>query len=128
MRHLALIDVSSALRRGRSVEQFLGQSPASTGFVRHVELRPSGADIELWIYDVEDIGSEDYSDLYGFPYLEQDGSHSPVATFRDSFAAIEHARQELSASPSRWVNLGVAESEYLDYIRAGRPSGWPVAA
>jgi hypothetical protein len=128
MRHLALIDVSSALRRGKSVEQFLGQSPASAGFVRHAELRPSGTDIELWTYDVEDIGSEDYTDLYGFPYLEPDGPQSPVATFRDSLAAVEYASQELSVSPFRWVNLGVAESDYLDYIHAGRPSGWPVAA
>ena len=128
MRYLASIDISSALLRGKSVEQFLGRSPASAGYVRHLELRPSGSRIELWVYDVEDVGGEDYSDLYDFPYLDPDGPSTPVETFDDLFSAVEHAKIAFSAHPSRWVNLGIAESDYLDYIRAGRPSGWPVAA
>lgn len=127
MRHLLTTDVQDSLRRGSSVEQFLGQA-AEPGCLRHVELRPSDGLIEVWIYDVEDIGSEDYLDLYAFPWLEPDGPDGPVATFQDPQAAIIYASVHLAADPARWVNVGVAQSEYLDYIRAGKPFRWPVAA
>ena len=128
MRHLLAIDIPAAFRRGKSVEQFLGRSPADAGYIRHVELRPSNDSVEVWVYDVEDIGSEECIDLYDFPYLEPDGPDDPVATFSGPQAAVEYARASLATDDARWVNVGVAESEYLDYIRAGRPSRWPVAA
>ena len=128
MRHLLANDIPAAFRRGKSVEQFLGRSPADAGYIRHVELRPSNESIEVWVYDVEDIGSEEYLDLYDFPYLEPDGPDGPVATFPGPQTAVKYASTSLATDHARWVNPGVAQSEYLDYIRAGRPSRWPVAA
>ena len=128
MRHLLHIDIPASFRRGKSVEQFLGRSPLDAGYIRHVELRPSNGLIEIWCYDVEDIGGEDYLDLYDFPDLEPDGPWVPVAAFPDPQAAVEYASASLATDPARWISLGVAQSEYLDYIRAGRPSRWPVAA
>lgn len=127
MRHLLAIDIPTALKRGKSVEQFLGRSPADASHLRHIELRPSDGQVELWVHDVEDIGSEDYLDLYAFPPLEPDGPDRPEATFPDAPAAIAYASASLAADPVRWVNPGVAQSEYLDYLRAGRPSRWPSA-
>ncbi|RYE72896.1 MAG: hypothetical protein EOO81_02180 [Oxalobacteraceae bacterium] len=66
--------------------------------------------------------------MYDFPYLEPDGPDGPVATFPNAQMAVAYADAALAADPARWVNLGVAQSEYLDYIRAGKPSRWPVAA
>ena len=128
MRHLLAIDIPATLRRGKSVEQFLGRSPADAGHIRHIELCQSDGLIEIWVYDVEDIGSEECLDLYDFPYFEPDGPDAPVAMFPDPQAAISYATASLAADSARWVNCGVAQSEYLDYIRAGRPSSWPVAA
>ena len=128
MRHLLAIDIPAALRRGESVEQFLGRSPADAGHIRRVELRPSDGLIEVWVYDVEDIGGEEYLDLYDFPCVEPDGPDGPVATFPDPQGAIAYASASLAIDPARWVNLGVVQSEYLDYIQAGRPFRWPVAA
>ncbi|MCC8527279.1 hypothetical protein P2C08_09820 [Xanthomonas perforans] len=73
MRHLLPIDIPATLRRSTSVEQFLGKSPVDAAYVRHVELRPANDCIEVWMYDVEDIGSEDSSDLHDFAYFEPDG-------------------------------------------------------
>ena len=84
--------------------------------------------IEVWVYDVEDIDDEEYVDPYDFPHLEPDGPERPVATFPDSPAAFEYASASLSADRTRWVNAGIAQSEYLEYIRAGRPSRWPPLA
>lgn len=73
MRYLSLIDLAATLRRSRSVEQFLGKSPVDAAYIRHVELRPANDCIEVWVYDVEDVGSEDYLDLYDFACFEPDG-------------------------------------------------------
>jgi len=128
MRYLLAIDIPATFRRGNSVEQFLGRSPVGVGNIRHLELRPSDGLIEVWVYDVEDIGDQEHLDLYDFPYLEPDGPDGPVAAFPDPQAAVSYASASLAAGHARWVNAGVAQSEYLDYIRAGRPSRWPVAA
>ena len=128
MRYLPAIDIPATLRRGNSVEQFLGRSSVDAGHIRYLELRPSDGLIEVWAYDVEDIGDQEHLDLHDFPYLEPDGPDGPVAAFPDPQAAVSYASASLAASPARWVNVGVAQSEYLDYIRAGRPFRWPVAA
>ena len=128
MRHLPTPDIHSALHRGQSVEQFMGRSPANPSYIRHIELRPSSNLVEVWVYDVEDQGNEEWLDLYDFNELEKSEADLPAATFEDVVAAIAYAHEALSANPSRWVNHGIAQSEYLDYIRSGRPDGWPAAA
>lgn len=126
MRYLLAIDLPAAMRRGVSVEQFLGRSPLDAECIRHVELRPSDGVVEVWVFDVEDLGDEQWCDIYGFPYLEPDGPDGPVAVFHEAHAAAQYASTTLAADPARWVNLGVGASEYIDYMRAGRPLRWPV--
>ncbi|XTQ94035.1 hypothetical protein ACQR5W_19640 [Xanthomonas sacchari] len=128
MRYLAAIDIPAAFRRGKSVEQFLGRSDQGKQCIRHLELRPCKGVIQIWVHDVEDIGSELYLDLYDFPCLEPDGPEAPVATFADPQGALAYAHAALAADTGRWVNAGVVQSEYLDYIRAGRPAKWPHAS
>lgn len=128
MRHLPATDIPAILRRGKSVEQFVGRSPANPDYIRHIELRPSNDSIQLWVYDVEDIGGEEWLDLYDFPYLEPDGPEAPVAIFQDAQAAVAYAASTFLAAPDRWTNQLIAQDEYLDYIRADRPLRWPPAA
>ncbi|OWQ45747.1 hypothetical protein CDL60_17950 [Roseateles noduli] len=128
MRHLPTRDIPSVLRRGKSVEQFLGQSPGIAGSIRHVELRPTAGDVELWVFDVQDIGAEDFVDIYDFHCSELDGPRESAGKFGDADAALATAERILGANPDRWTNLGVGQDEYLDFVRAGRPLNWPVAA
>ena len=129
MRHLPLVSVSEALRRGQSVEQFLGRTPDLSGgvHIRWVELRPTERSIEVWVHDVEDIGNEDLLDLYSFPYLDPDVT-DPAAAFHDSDAALAYVMETLAIASSRWVNQFLLQDEYLDYVRSGRPARWPVSA
>ena len=128
MRYLLPIDIPATFRRGKSVEQFLGRCPDDADYIRYVELRPSESLIEVWVYDVEDIGTLDEPDLYDLPYLEPDGPDGPVAFFQEPQVAVEYAAAFFRADHLRWTNLGVGESEYIDYLRAGRPATWPVPA
>jgi hypothetical protein len=126
-RHLHPSEIAAALRRGTSVEQFLGASPAETGRIRYIELRPTPGSIDLWLYELEDEGSEEALDIYGFPYVEPDGPQDPIAHFDDAQSALSGAHALVSADPERWANQGVGASDYLDYVLAGRPDCWPGA-
>lgn len=120
MRYLGERDVLATLKRDKSIEQFLGPTPGYAGYLRHIELRPGPQGFEVWVFDVEDVGSADYLDIYSFPYLEPYGPEAPLATFPEAMQAVEHASTQLSAALSRWVNQGVAQSEYEDFILRGR--------
>ena len=111
MRHLPTSDIASVLRRGKSVEQFLGKEQAQRT-LRWVELRPSNETVEVWVFVVEDVGSSNHLDVYSFPEVGA-SFEEPVATVPLT-QAIEWCTQNLNASPTRWVNQGVVQSEYAE--------------
>lgn len=128
MRYLSVDNIFNALKRGNSVEQFLGRNPDNPNYIRRVELRPSDGSVELWVHDAEDIGSEDWLDLYEFPRPDSDDPEMPIGTFQDAHSAVAFAKENLLADVSRWTNQFISQDEYLHYIRAGRPPRWPVPA
>ena len=127
-RYLTIDEIDGALGRECSVEQFLGQV-ADSGVlgVRHLELRPAKGQIELWLYDSEDLGDENYLDIYSFPSFTPEPPDAPVAVFEDLSSALSFAGAHFSALSDHWVNQSVSQSDYLDFVRAGRPSTWPIA-
>lgn len=64
MRYLAEPFVIGALRRGRSVERFLGPvgSPERPG-VRYVEVRAAGMSYEVYVHTLRDVGHGHLLDL-----------------------------------------------------------------
>ncbi len=130
MRYLAPIFQESTLRRGKSLEQFLGSGTRrNENTIRCLELRPTALGVEVWLHEAADIGDERHLDYYPFIYHD-DVNGDPVAAVAllDSpAAALEFAVLRLGVSPSRWTNLGVSQDEYLDFIKAGRPAQWPIS-
>jgi hypothetical protein len=125
MRHVIPSFQASTLRRGKSLEQFLGGlQRGETRVVKWLELRPFQNQFEVWSFEAPDVGDEEFADVYEFGV---DDIESPVATFSDAADALHFAHNELSALPSRWVNVTVVGAEYADYVAAGRPSHWPPA-
>jgi len=135
VRYLAESFALGALRRGRSVEQFLGPagSPGHPG-IRYVEVRPAKTNYEIFLHTKEDVGHETFADLVEFPPLDPDNDEEEfgrlVATRDDPLAALEAATGALRG---KWVNTGPAQFEYHDYVTAGRPTNtapdgrpWPV--
>jgi hypothetical protein len=119
MRYVSSAFQESTLRRGKSLEQFLG------GAMRHgertiswVELRPASDGIEVWYFEVPDVGSAEFTDVYEFGV---DDIESPLATFSSPAQALHYARTQLGASAERWVNVTVVGDEYAAFVRAGRP-------
>ena len=126
MRHLCTGDIAAALVRGNSVESSCGRSPLVSPYVRYIELRPAFGNFEVWLFDIEDLGSEEQLDLYEFPRADPESESLVVCESVEE--ALAFASSQCAASSVHWVKSGVIQSEYHDFIRAGRPSAWPLAA
>ncbi|WP_371235183.1 hypothetical protein [Streptomyces sp. MAD19A] len=138
MRYLAESFILGALRRGRSVQQFLGPcgSAARPG-VRYVEVRVTKGPFEVYLHVVEDVGSESFLDLIEFPPFDTGDEASEFGLLLgmadEPLAALQVAEQRVGAERGRWVNEGIVQDEYGDFVRAGRPTDvspdgwrWPV--
>jgi hypothetical protein len=113
-----------ALRRSASIEQFLG--PAFHGERRgirwvSIEPRPSGR-YAVVLYLSLDVGGEHFCDLLEFPPLDPDAEDDGaiLAEVDDAGAALTAAERLTEAVRPRWVNVGVAAEDYLDYVRFAR--------
>ncbi|MFG2949716.1 hypothetical protein [Streptomyces adustus] len=138
MRYLTESFALGALKLGRPVEQFLGPagSPERPG-IRYIEVRPAKNRYEIYLHTLEDVGNETFVDVVEFPPLYTDDEEEEfgrlVATRDDPLVALATAEDFTGAGRERWVNVGVVQDEYLEYVVAGRPANsspdghpWPV--
>ena len=125
MRHLTEAFAIGALRRGQSIEQFLGATGGSERpGVRWAEIAPTASGFRVVLHVTEDIGGEHFCDLVEFPPLDPGPEESfglEIAVVDDPAEAVTIAGVQIGADATRWVNQGVAGSEYQDFVRAGRP-------
>jgi hypothetical protein len=121
MRHIPSTFLISTLRRGAVIEQFMGgRVDGSQRVIRWIRLSPNVQEIEVWDQEVSDFGGELWDS-----YALSDEDQEAVAVFSDPAEAIEFAQSVLGALPERWVNEGIGESEFLDYVALNRPVRWP---
>jgi len=126
MRHVLPTFHASAFRRGQSLEQFMGGGfDGEDQTVRWLELRPTDEGVEVWEFEVVDVGDIEFTDVSEFASIDLEAP--PVAILPSAPEALEFAHRQLGASPERWVNSGVVGDEYRDYVLAGRPLQWPLA-
>ncbi|MGJ8674271.1 hypothetical protein [Rubritalea sp.] len=118
MRYLTLSFIKSALNRGKAVDQFLGEITRDglTG-VRYIQISVEDGEYQLTTYDKENIGSEDFLDIYSFPSLIEDEEYDrPYTSYSDLEAALSASTTNHGTQPDRWVNEGVVQDEYKDYL------------
>lgn len=135
MRHLATTFLESTLRRGTTLEQFMGGAVSALGerSLRWIELRPTDAGVEVREYhapDVDEHLDEVSLDLYALCDLvdPDEAQPEPSMVANEPTQALAYAHCTLGARPSRWVNQGMSQEELLDFLRAGRPTLWPPEA
>ncbi|MFK8906772.1 hypothetical protein [Streptomyces sp. YS-3] len=126
MRYLAEPFIIGVLKRGRTVEEFLGPigTPDRPG-VRYAEIRATSTLHDVYVHAVEDVGHENFLDLDAFPPFDQDAEEEDfgqlLGTAEDPHDALVLAEKGTGAVRGRWVNQGVVQDEYRDFVRAGRP-------
>ncbi len=113
MRYLQDTEILAVLSRGQSVEQFLGHN-LSEGTVCWLELRSNDSLIDVWVFEVENVGSAEYLDIYSFPEIGT-SFEQPIATLPFE-QALQLCFKEHGAIQDRWVKQGVVQSEYHDSL------------
>lgn len=115
----------SQLLRNNKLEQFIGAVTLSgMRGVRWLELRPTLRGIELWVFDVQDVGAPGHNDLYSFPPLNESVMPFAVQTFDTSRKAVQYAQEQYAAAPLRWALVGQARDDYAEFLAAGRSALW----
>ncbi|MCU7807131.1 MAG: hypothetical protein KZQ73_04570 [Candidatus Thiodiazotropha sp. (ex Semelilucina semeliformis)] len=115
-RYLTIQEARETLRRGKSVEIFLGgfefNSEKCIRWASFIE-DSSGIIGNLW--ESYDQGSTTYIDVYTFdsPSGEYD---EPVKVVHSS--SLENAAKELGVSDLKFVNQGVIQDEYISYLES----------
>jgi hypothetical protein len=121
MRYLTTGFAIATLRRGRSIEQFLGPHHVDSKVgVRWVEIRPDGNGYKIVLHEVLDL--DGIADLYEFPPLVEHGEEY----FGQDIGAADTESGAMSIAATygtednRWVNQGVTADEYHDCVKARR--------
>ncbi|HEY0018877.1 MAG TPA: hypothetical protein VGC13_21430 [Longimicrobium sp.] len=119
-RYLILPFIRTALNRGACVEQFLGGfDDGGEPAIRWITLCQEEDAVVLSLHEAYDQGDESFWDVYDFtPLTEYDeddaaGEHR-LPTVEE---AIALAVERYGASPDRFVNGGVVQDEYGDYVK-----------
>lgn len=115
-RYLTIQEADSALRRGKSVEIFLGGYEfKGEKCIRWASFAVSGDVVIGSLWEALDQGSEEYVDVYTFesPSGEYD---EPVKIVTSK--SIEDAAIHLGIKELNFVNYGVVQDEYLSYLKS----------
>src|SRR6478609_8827942 len=115
MPFLTPAEIDAALRHNKPLEQFRGRVPGSDDAVRWLELRPKFNGIELWVFDVDDVGTADHTDVQTFPPRNGSLPTFPVAVIADGKAAQDYAGKQFAAANNCWRAPGHMAAEYAEF-------------
>src|SRR5690349_870686 len=112
MRFLNPESLETTLRRGKSIEQFLGRG-GKPQTIAWLEVRPAKCGVTLRRTEVPDAGDEQHLDLYGFGGDDDSQLSHACSSFAEALAL---AQLHHGARPERWVNQFLIQDEYRDFI------------
>ncbi len=115
-RYLTINEANSVLRRGKSVEVFVGGfSLEGVDYIRWASFSMSGNAVTGLLWESLDQGSDDYLDIYSFD--SKSGEYDEPAKVANT-ESIETAASTLCISELNFVNYGMAQDEYASYLDA----------
>lgn len=131
MRHLTRSFAAGTLRRGREVEQLLEafeQDGHRGQGLRWASIWPPARfhGFIVRLHTVEDLDDTDrltIDEFPGFHEADEEDFGQTIGEIDSPEEAIDLAARELGADSARWVNQGVLQDEYNDYVKQGRPLG-----
>lgn len=126
-RYLSQSEVEGALKRGKSVECFLGYcSRDDRDGIRWLSLRYDGGSIKLFLFESADLGGEEFLDIYSFGPLNEDLELEDCdmeIEFENVSKLYSWLNENYPGSVKKLVNQFVIQDEYLNYIQIGRGKG-----
>ena len=129
MRHLTRSFAEGTLRRGCEVEQLVEAfEEDSRRGLRWASISPAtrfhGFIVGLHIVeDLDDTYRLTVDEHPSFHETDEKDFGQTIGETESAEEAIDLANRELGADPARWVDQGVLQDEYNDYLKQGRPLG-----
>jgi hypothetical protein len=122
-RYLTEAEVLSTLSRGASVEQWLESTPVDSDTVlRWLRIdRERDGQFSVTYFEVFDDGGPEFLDIYEFSSVDVDKPHGESTSFDDAKRAIRHCVESHQARTDRFVNAGMIQEEYADYVSTRMP-------
>jgi hypothetical protein len=127
VRHLTRSSAEGTLRRNRDVEQLLEafEQDGRRG-LRWASISPPTRfhGLIVRLHTVEDLDETDRLTVDEYPSFHETDEEEFGQTIGEAESpeeAIDLAARDLGANPARWVNQGVLQDEYNDYVKQGRP-------
>jgi hypothetical protein len=120
VKYLLESQIGSQLRANRSIEQWLGNHKEGDKFIiRYVTLHNDRRDgCYCWYGDYEDVGNEEYCDIYSFYTLDEDNEYGKKVQFDSIDNMLQFCYEELKAYPTKFVGSGMLQDFYLEYLKA----------
>jgi hypothetical protein len=123
-RYLSLAEAEATLRRGKSVECFLGrcERDGQSG-IRWLSFRGNAKTVQVSVFETADQGGEGMLDLYEFGPLDSSRELDEADEelhFTDFAEAIAELNTRFPVVSTKLVNEGVVQNEYADFIARGR--------
>jgi hypothetical protein len=111
------------LRAGRPLEQWLGTRPLDSGVaIRWLHLgRELSDDYSLTLFEVYDDGDENFQDVHEFSPVDVDEPNGTTMMFATPEELLSAARERFGANADNFVNRGMVQDEYADYLRTRKP-------
>jgi hypothetical protein len=117
-RYISMSEALAALKMGRAVEQLLKvwreDGDRLVQWIRIHKERPG--EYCLSVLKAFDQGNKNFHDLVEFQSFDPDEPFGEMVCFSDPQHALAYAVDRLNASESKFVNSGMAQSEYDDYV------------
>lgn len=120
-RYLTLDEFKQALKNGRPVEQWLSVSGNKTDqMLKWLRIHSEkGACVVTDFHVFCPLGVDDFN-VYDFEPVEPDVPYGNSLEFDDFEEAINYATTKLGASPLRFVNSGMIDAEFHDWVLGHR--------
>jgi hypothetical protein len=120
MRYLSKSEAVRLANANRAIEQFL--SPKEEAGVRVlswvcIEKEREGGFL-VSRFDVFDEGNLEHLDLYSFSFVDPDSPCEEVRGLETASSAVDVAVARFGANADKFVNAGVIQDEYADFLRA----------
>ncbi len=120
MKYLPESQIIGQLKANRSIEQWLGNYKKEEKFIiKYVTLHNDRKDgCYCWYGDYEDVGDENYLDLYSFYTLDEESDLGNQVHFENVDDMLKFCYEKLHASPSKFVGSGMLQDVYLEYLKS----------
>ncbi len=116
-RYLTKTEISSAVRRGKQVDAFLGAGECGdVPTIRYLTAQGTSGRIYAELWEVEDPRDPEFLDVYNFCPPNGDDAPDRIFVFESVLDALVELDKIFPWVSLRFVNQGVIDDEYAEYL------------